>query len=226
MPQSTPAEGLRLAAAMTSAPKADGDAADFLVLTNIAPGEVSLEGVKIVAWNAKKNTEASPSLTYVFDAGVSLLPGASLKIEGTSFPAGGKLTNSQVGLRIYAADGTTLVQDVFLDADWWNGACDGTGEYFVAKTFGAEAKNISQWAPSRRVDWPDDPDTEITETTTAAARRSKLRLSLRAGGLTAPRGCQTPKVVKGAPLPLRLRFAQGNHDQWHRPAGPLSVTRR
>jgi len=149
MPQSTPAEGLRLAAAMTSAPKADGDAADFLVLTNIAPGEVSLEGVKIVAWNAKKNTEASPSLTYVFGAGASLMPGASLTIDGTAMAgAGGKLTNSQVGLRIYAADGTTLVQDVFLDADWWNGACDGMGAYFVALEFGTTVTQETQWKPS------------------------------------------------------------------------------
>lgn len=37
---------------------------------------------KIVAWNAKKNTEAYPSLTYVF--GASLMPGASLTIDGTA----------------------------------------------------------------------------------------------------------------------------------------------
>ena len=150
MPQSTPAEGLRLAAAMTSALKADGDAGDFLVLTNIAPGEVVLEGVKIVAWNAKKNTEADPSLTYVFGAGASLMPGASLTIDGTAIVgAGGKLTNSQVGLRIYAADGTTLVQDVFLDADWWNGACDGTGYWFIALEFGSTVKEISQWTNNK-----------------------------------------------------------------------------
>ena len=149
MPKADAKDGLRLAEAMTSALKADGDAGDFLVLTNIAPGEVVLDGVKIVAWNAKKNTEASPSLTYVFGAGASLMPGASLTIDGSAIVgAGGKLTNSQVGLRIYAADGTTLVQDVFLDADWWNGACDGTGEHFVAKTFGAEAKTHADWMPT------------------------------------------------------------------------------
>ena len=46
------------------------------------------------------------------------------------------------------------------------------------------------------------------------------------GKVVCTSGCQTPRVFKGAPLPLRLRFARGNHNQWHRPAGPLSVTRR
>jgi rubredoxin len=141
MPKSTPEEGLRLAAALTAALDGD-DTLDYLVVTNVAAGEIKLDGVKIVAWNAKKNTEAKPSLTYIFPAGASLLPGASLKIEASAFPAGGKLTNSQVGLRIYSAE-NTLVQDVYLDAGWWNSACDETGVYFVAKTFGAEAKTVS-----------------------------------------------------------------------------------
>lgn len=41
---------------------------------------------KIVAWNAKKNTEAYPSLTYVF--GASLMPGASLTIDAALAGAG------------------------------------------------------------------------------------------------------------------------------------------
>ena len=98
--------------------------------------------MKIVAWNAKKNTEAKPSLTYFFPAGTSIRPGESLRIDNLD-----KLTNSQVGLRIYDAVGT-LVQDVYLDAGWWNSACDETGEHFIAKTFGAEAKTRSDWKPS------------------------------------------------------------------------------
>jgi len=100
------------------------------------------DGVKIVAWNAKKKSEADPSLTYTFPAGTSLNPGESLKIGNLD-----KLTNSQVGLRIYDA-GNTLVQDVYLDAGWWNGACDEKGPHFIAKTFGAEAKTHSDWKPS------------------------------------------------------------------------------
>lgn len=146
MPKSTPEEGLRFVEALTAALGGD-DTLDYLVVTNVAAGEIELGGVKIVAWNAKKKSEADPSLTYTFPAGASLLPGASLKIEASAFPAGGKLTNSQVGLRIYSAE-NTLVQDVYLDAGWWNGACDETGEHFIAKTFGAEAKEHSDWKPS------------------------------------------------------------------------------
>ena len=165
MPKSTPAEGLRLLEAMTSA--ADGDGGDYLVVTNIAPGVVALDGVKIVAWNAKKKSEAAPSLIYVFGADTNLMPGESLKIAASSFPADGKLTNSQVGLRIYAADGATLVQDVFLDAGWWDGACDGKGACFIAKTFGHEAKTTDDWKP-KWIDWPENPDTAIPDGATAA----------------------------------------------------------
>jgi hypothetical protein len=149
LPQASVADGLRLAEALTSAEGGD-DTLDYLVVTNVAAGEIHLDGVKIVAWNAKKKSEADPSLTYFFPAGTSLGAGESLRIDAASFPAGGKLTNSQVGLRIYAAGGA-LVQDVYLDAGWWNSACDETGDYFVAKTFGAAAKTISDWKPS--VSW-------------------------------------------------------------------------
>ena len=141
MPQAAVADGLRLAEALTAAVNGD-DTLDYLVVTNVAAGEIQLGGVKIVAWNAKKNTEAKPSLTYFFPAGTSLRPGASLRIDNLD-----KLTNSQVGLRIYDAGGV-LVQDVYLDAGWWNGACDETGEHFIAKTFGSEAKTHSDWKPS------------------------------------------------------------------------------
>jgi len=146
MPQADADDGLRLAEALTSAPKADGDAADYLVVTNVVDGEINLEGVKIVAWNSKKS-EAEASLTYVFGTGASLMPGASLKISASSFPAGDKLTNGALYLRIYAAD-STLIQEVYLDAGWWNGACDGTGEHFIAKTFGATAMTHSDWMPT------------------------------------------------------------------------------
>ena len=141
MPQAAVADGLRLAEALTAAVDGD-DTLDYLVVTNVAAGEIQLGGVKIVAWNAKKNTEAKPSLTYFFPAGTSLSPGASLRIGNLD-----KLTNSQVGLRIYDAE-SQLVQDVYLDAGWWNGACDETGEHFIARTFGAEAKTHSDWMPS------------------------------------------------------------------------------
>ena len=147
MPQAEVKDALRVAEALTAALGGD-DTLDYLVVTNISSNsEIQLGGVKIVAWNAKKKTEAEPSLTYTFQEGVSLMPGASLKIGSSEFPASGKLTNSQVGLRVYDAE-ETLVQDVYLDVGWWNGACDEKGPHFIAKTFGAEAKTHSDWKPS------------------------------------------------------------------------------
>ena len=147
MPQAEVKDALRVAEALTAALGGD-DTLDYLVVTNISSNsEIQLGGVKIVAWNAKKKTEADPSLTYTFQEGVSLMPGASLKIGSSEFPASGKLTNSQVGLRVYDAE-ETLVQDVYLDVGWWNGACDEKGPHFIAKTFGAEAKTHSDWKPS------------------------------------------------------------------------------
>lgn len=141
LPQSDVKDGLRLAEALTAALDGD-DTLDYLIFTNAAPGEICLDGMKIVAWNAKKKSEDDPSLTYVFPAGTSMRPGETLRLANLD-----KLTNSQVGLRIYGADGK-LVQDVFLDVDWWNGVCDEMGAYFIARTFGPEAKTHADWKPS------------------------------------------------------------------------------
>ncbi len=137
-----PTDALRVAELMTSS-AGDGDEGDYIVLTNIAEDPIQLAGVRIVAWNAKKKSENDPSLIHIF--GTALLePGAKLTLAASEFQNNGKLTNSQVGLRLYDADGA-LVQDCFVDADWWDGACDGTGEHFVADEFGVEVKLISQW---------------------------------------------------------------------------------
>ena len=143
------ADALRVAALYTST-DGDGDTGEFVVLTNLdATASVDLSGARLVAWNAKKQSEAKPSLTIVFDA-ATIGPGESLTLDqGTSF-GGGKLTNSQVGLRLYDAT-NALVQDVFVDADWWGGACDGTGAHFVAKEFGSVVTNRWQWKPTATV---------------------------------------------------------------------------
>ena len=140
------AGALRVAALYTST-DGDGDTGEFVVLTNLdATASVDLSGARLVAWNAKKQSEAKPSLTIVFDA-ATIGPGESLTLEQATSFGGGKLTNSQVGLRLYDAT-NALVQDVFVDADWWGGACDGTGAHFIAKEFAASALQRSQWKPS------------------------------------------------------------------------------
>ncbi|MBQ3811340.1 MAG: lamin tail domain-containing protein [Kiritimatiellae bacterium] len=137
---------LRVAAVYTSTTDG-GDTGEFIVLTNILDdASISLAGARLVAWNAKKKTEASPSLTIDF-GNLVLGPGESVTLDQATWFGGGKLTNSQVGLRIYDAAGN-LVQDVFVDSDWWNASCDNTGAWFVAKDFGTNATGRVQWRPT------------------------------------------------------------------------------
>ena len=143
MPKATPAEALRILEVMSNSP--DGDTGDYLVLTNTTSCAVDLAGVKLVAWNAKKKSESDPSLTLTFDEADGLSPNAGLRIDPADFD--GKLTDSDVGLRLYDAD-ASLIQDAFVSADWFDGICDGEGAYFIAKELGAEVKDESQWRPS------------------------------------------------------------------------------
>ncbi|MBQ9726900.1 MAG: CotH kinase family protein, partial [Kiritimatiellae bacterium] len=140
------ADALRVAALYTST-DGDGDTGEFVVLTNLdATASVDLSGARLVAWNAKKQSEAKPSLTIAFDA-VTIGSGESLALEQATAFGGGKLTNSRVGLRLYDAT-NALVQDCIVDADWWGKACDGTGAHFVAKEFGNVVTNRWQWKPT------------------------------------------------------------------------------
>ncbi len=161
-PETVPLQdALRVAALYTSTTDG-GDAGEFIVLTNLsAEASVVLSGGRLVAWNAAKKTEADPSLQIAFD-GLAIGPGGSLTLDqATHFGAKGKLTNSQVGLRVYDAT-NGLVQEVYVDADWWEGACDGTGRWFVAADFGSEAKTDVQWTPS-----PAAPAIPLPEDATA-----------------------------------------------------------
>ena len=140
-------DALRVAALYTSTSDGKGDGSEFIILTNLAAdAKVDLSGSRLVAWNAAKKTEADPSLTISFDT-ASIAPGEAIVLEKATAFNGGKLTNSQVGLRIYDAT-NALVQDCFVDADWWGGACDETGAYFISKEYGSVVTNRVQWRPS------------------------------------------------------------------------------
>ena len=145
------ADALRVAEIYSSTLGDKGDGAEFVILTNVAADAIlELGGAKLVAWNAAKKSEADPSLTILFDA-LSIGPGESLTLDkATYFGSKGKLTNSDVGLRLYDAT-NGLVQDVRVDARWWGGACDETGERFLAKEFGNVVTNRVQWKPTATV---------------------------------------------------------------------------
>ena len=144
-----PSAAVRVAEVMSSSACANQDADDYLVLTNLASSAVSLGGVKLVAWNAKKKTEEAPSLVLVFPVGTQIAGRGSLTLTADAF-AGGKLTNSDVGLRLYDVSGAApvLFQDCFVSGKWFGGACDGGGASFVATEFGASVKTENQWRAS------------------------------------------------------------------------------
>ena len=144
------ADALRVAAVNSSTADSKGDGSEFVVLTNLAAdARIDLSGARLVAWNDAKKTEADPSLTIAFDA-VSIDAGEALVLEKAAAFGSGKLTNSRVGIRLYDAT-NALVQDCIVDADWWGGACDGTGEFFLAKEFGSVVTNRWQWKPTATV---------------------------------------------------------------------------
>ena len=144
------AGALRIAAVNSSTADSKGDGSEFVVLTNLAAdARIDLSGARLVAWNDAKKTEADPSLTIAFDA-VSIDAGEALVLEKAAVFGSGKLTNSRVGIRLYDAT-NALVQDCIVDADWWGGACDGTGEFFLAKEFGSVVTNRWQWKPTATV---------------------------------------------------------------------------
>ena len=144
------AGALRVAAVNSSTADSKGDGSEFVVLTNLAAdARIDLSGARLVAWNDAKKSEADPSLTIAFDA-VSIDAGEALVLEKAAAFGSGKLTNSRVGIRLYDAT-NALVQDCIVDADWWGGACDGTGEFFLAKEFGSVVTNRWQWKPTATV---------------------------------------------------------------------------
>ena len=145
----TPEEAVRVAAILSSTADGSGDGAEFVLLTNVTDRVVSLAGLRLVAWNSAKKSEASPSLTIDLPA-VEIPAGGSFLVDKATYFGSGKLTNSGVGLKLYTAEGV-CVQEIGVDANWWEGACDETGDWFVALDFGPLVTSQDQWRSSRPV---------------------------------------------------------------------------
>ena len=154
-------DALRVAAVYSSTAGDGGDTGEFVVLTNLsASAKIDLADLRLVAWNAKKKSEADPSLVIDFTNELEVAAGGAVTLDQETWFGTGKLVNSKVGLRLYDAAGA-LVQDVLVDADWWSKACDGTGSHFVALTTNAVAKTDADWTPSPlapAIPLPEDPD--------------------------------------------------------------------
>ena len=178
---STQAESIRISAVYSSTADEGGDGSEFITLTNITDRAVLLDGLIIKAAKQGKSPTALCTLT-----GGRLEAGASVMLTKAEHWPSGKLTNGAVDMLIVDDEGKT-VQTIAFSSKWFGAVADGTGVYLVAKEFGTTVTQESQWKPSvEPQDWPADPDTEITDTTTAAD------LGITAGAFTNA----TPEVLR------------------------------
>ena len=201
----TPMDAVRVAEIMSSSDCTDNDADDYLVLTNITDTAVSLKGVGIVAWNAKKKTEVDSSLTYRFGDTASIDAHGSLKLTAKSDFGTGKLTNSDVGLRLYFYPdaGRILIQDCFVSADWFGGVCDGHGASFVALEFGSTVKDVSQWRASTQEPPPEGEELASVD----GGYRFILKGDYTGARTISPTGAECRVILQGANVPGGLLLA-------------------
>ena len=146
---STQAEAVRVAAVYSSTTDG-GNVGEFVIITNVTSHAVDLTGVTFAC--CKHEDGAVPKKLFTV-AGGRLEAGETMTITQADCWPSGKITNGKVDMTLSAGDGT-LLQTLYIDADWWNGRCDETGFYFVAKEFGDTVTDISQWKPS--VSWIEE----------------------------------------------------------------------
>ncbi len=134
---------LRVCEVMSSTREAGGDGEEFIVFTNLdQTATLDLTGVRVVCAKVGK----SPSLDLTLSGSLSGIRTWRKSLDWADM----KITNGQVEMTVLAPGGE-VIQELFLDANWWEGACDGTGAFFVARDFGASLVGETQWRPSYRV---------------------------------------------------------------------------
>ena len=77
----------------------------------------------------------------------SLTPKQQLKLRQSALWPETKITNGNVDMKLYDYNGK-VAQTLFFSANWWDGACDGTGAYLIALAFGDTVTDISEWTHS------------------------------------------------------------------------------
>ena len=142
----TQAEAVRVAAVYSSTTDG-GDVGEFVVLTNVTEGSVDLTGITFAC--CKRGKTMADLFTI---KGGSLDAGASVTITQAEY-GWEKITNGEVDMTLKDGNGA-LIQTLYINANWWDGRCDETGIYFVAKEFGDTVTDISQWKPS--VSWVEE----------------------------------------------------------------------
>lgn len=147
IPPSDACQYLRFAAVMSCTRDAGGDGAEFIVLTNLSPRvALDLGGIRVTL-TKDGDDESASKCAFTLPSGLTLAPGASLRLEKADCWGGSKqkITNGRVNGRLYDADGG-LCQRIFFSTDWSGFAeTDGHGGFFVARTFGPVATEPFDW---------------------------------------------------------------------------------
>ena len=129
-------------AAVSSVPK-EGDDGEFLVLTNVsASATLDLSGVRV----ACSQPEREIAVDLTLPAGTVVPPCGFLRLGRKENWPDRSLPDKALNIVLYGANGDVLCE-AFVDARWWNGACRGTGRYFVAHDTGPLQLEAAQWRP-------------------------------------------------------------------------------
>ena len=154
-------------------PSADGDEGEWIVLTNINQAtSFDLTGVRVVF--AKDGDGVAAAKCDVTLASGTIPAGGSIKLEKSDC-GWNKITNNKIEMYLFDADGSQIqygkvTQKATWQPDYYGSGGPGGTAYLAATSFGTELTN-GDWIavePPAPQDWPAEPDTEITDTTTAA----------------------------------------------------------
>lgn len=124
----------------------EGPDGEFIVLTNLSSSlTLDLSGVRVVC----AQPEQPVGMDVRLPTGTKIGPKGGLRLSRREHWPRGAIPNKAVNILIYGPNGGVW-SEAFVDARWWNGACDGTGQHFVARALRPLVLNPDQWRPSGR----------------------------------------------------------------------------
>lgn len=155
-----------------------GDTGEYFVLTNLSE-TVTLNLSNVVVNICKSGDAESASKCIVtIPAMTTLAPGATVRFDQATYWNGSKqkITNGALVMKIYDAEGATVQvstpnQNDAAFANYKAKASSTSGGPVLRATSFARETTTADWmeyTPPAPADWPDDPETEITETTKPA----------------------------------------------------------
>ncbi|MGN0847005.1 MAG: hypothetical protein ACI4RA_06440, partial [Kiritimatiellia bacterium] len=142
-----PRDAVRVAGVMSATVDENGDGGEWIALTNVTAKTVALNGVRITCAKTKGGVTDDPKCDFTIAGGERIPAFGSIVLAKADYWPTGKITNGAVEMRVYSADGEEI-QSLYFTTDWWGGACDGTGEHFIARAFGGEVRDETQWTTS------------------------------------------------------------------------------